>query len=50
MVGHIERTQNEEFVKKVYMSELEGTNRRGRQLERWRDRVKEYLNERGVTR
>ena len=30
------------------MSELEGANRRGRPLGRWRDRVKEYMNERGV--
>lgn len=29
----------------VYMSELEGVNRRGRPLGRWKDRVKEYLNE-----
>ena len=46
--GHMERMKNEEFVKKVYMSELEGTGRRGRPLGRWKDRVKEYLNERGV--
>ncbi len=46
--GHIERMKNEEFVKKVYMSELEVANRRGRPLGRWRDGVKEYLNKRGV--
>ncbi len=46
--GRIERTGNEEFVKKVYMSNVEGTNRRGRPLARWEDRVKEYVNERGV--
>ncbi len=28
--GHIERLGNEEFVKKVYLSSTEGTNRRGR--------------------
>ncbi len=39
--GHIERMGNEEFVKKVYMSSAEGTNRRGRPLARWEDRVKE---------
>ncbi len=27
---------------------LRGTNRRGRLLVRWEDRVKEYVNERGV--
>ncbi len=31
--GHIERMGNEEFVKKVYLSRVEGTNRRGRLLE-----------------
>ncbi len=46
--GHIERMGNEEFVKKVYMSSVEGTNRRGRPLGRWKDRVKEYVSERGV--
>ncbi len=46
--GHIERMKYEEFVKKVYMSELEVANRRGRSLGRWKDEVKEYLNKRGV--
>ncbi len=41
---------NEEFFKKVYLSNVEGTNRRGRPLVRWEDRVKEYMNERGVRR
>ncbi len=30
------------------MSRAEGTNRRGRPLGRWKDRVKEYVSERGV--
>ena len=47
-LGHIERMKNEEFVKKVYMSKLEGVNRRGRPLGRWKDRVKENLNEKKV--
>ncbi len=38
--GHIERIKNEEFVKKLYMSELEGANRRDRQLGRLKDRVR----------
>ncbi len=46
--GHIEWMGNEEFVKKVYVSSVEGTNRRGRPLGRWGDRVKEYVNVRGV--
>ncbi len=41
---------SEEFVKKVYVSENEGLNRRGRPLRRWEDGVKEYMNERGATR
>ncbi len=29
------------------MSSVEGTNRRGRPLGRWKDKVKEYMSERG---
>ncbi len=32
--GHIEKMGNEEFVKRVYLSSVEGTNRRGRPLGR----------------
>ncbi len=39
--------ENEEFVK-VYLSSVEGPNRRERPLGRWEDRVKKYVNERGV--
>ncbi len=39
--GCIERMENEELVKKVYLSSIEGPNRRGRPLGRWEDRVKE---------
>ncbi len=46
--GHIEGMGNEEFVKKVYLSSVEGTNRRERPLVRWEDRMREYVNERGV--
>ncbi len=35
--GHIERTENEESVKKVYQRSVEGPNRRGRPLGRWED-------------
>ncbi len=48
--GHIERMGSEEFVKKVYTSESVGPNSRGRPPGRWRDRVKEYMRERGATR
>ncbi len=45
--GHTERMGNEEFVK-VYLSSVEGTNRRGRPLVRWEEGVQKYVNERGV--
>lgn len=38
------RLKNEEFVKKVYLSESESLNRR------WKDRVGEYMPERGIGR
>ncbi len=47
--GYIERMRNEEFVRKVHVSESMGPNSRGRPLGRWRDRVKEYMLERGAT-
>ncbi len=46
--GHIERMKNEEFVKKVYLSSVEGPNRRRRPLGRWEDKVTEYMSERGA--
>ncbi len=46
--GHIERMENEKFVKKVYQSSVEGPNRSGRPLGRCEDRVKNYVSERGV--
>ncbi len=39
--------ENEEFVK-VYLSSVEGPNRRGWPLGRWEERVKEYVSERGM--
>ncbi len=48
--GHTERMGSEELVKKVYVSEIVGPNSRGRPPVRWRDRVKEYMCERGATR
>ncbi len=48
--GCTERMDSEEFVKKVYVSETEGPSRRGRPLGIWKDRVKEYMSERGATR
>ncbi len=39
--GYIDRMENEEFVKKVVLSSVEGPSRKGRSLGRWEDRVKE---------
>ncbi len=46
--GHIERMENEEFVEKVYLSSVEGPNRRSRPRGRWEAKVKESVSERGV--
>ncbi len=46
--GCVERMGSEEFVK-VYDSELEGPNNRGRPLGRWKDRMQEYLGDRGFS-
>ncbi len=40
--------ENEEFVKKVYLSGVGGSYRKGRPLGKWEDKVKEYMSERGV--
>ncbi len=50
LFGRIERVRSEEFVKKVYVRESVGSSSRRRQPGRWRDRVKEYMCERGATR
>ncbi len=47
-LGHVEGMGSREFVKKVYESELEGSNRRRRPLGRWKDMVEEYRGERGI--
>ncbi len=46
--GHIEGIGSEEFV--MIVSKSVGLNSRGRLPGRWRDRVKEYMCERGATR
>ncbi len=45
LFGHTERMENEESVKKVYRSSVEGPNRKGRPLGRWEDKVREYVSE-----
>ncbi len=46
-LGHVERMGSGEFVK-VYESESEGPNRRGKPLGKWKDKVQEYMGERGI--
>ncbi len=41
---------SEEFVKKVYVCESVGPSSKGRPPGKWRDRVKEYMCERGAVR
>ncbi len=48
LFSHVERMGREEFVK-VCDGEFEGPNRRGRPLGRWKDRMEEYLEERGMS-
>ena len=48
--GHIERKKSTEFLKKVYVIEIEGSKMRGRPVVRWKDRVKEYMPERSTNR
>ena len=38
------------FVKKVYVSKIVGSRRRGRPVVRWEDRVKENMHERVADR
>ena len=37
-------------MKQVYVSEIEGSWRRGRPVVRWKYRVKEYMHEKGADR
>ncbi len=48
--GHIEMMGSEKLVKKVYVSESVDPNSRGRAYERWSDRVKQGVCERGASR
>ena len=46
--GHMERMGSERLTKKVYSSEVQGVRRRGRPRARWKDKVKEYMEEGGL--
>ncbi len=45
--GHMERMEESKMTRKAYVSEIEGGNVRGRPPVKWRDRVQEYVRERG---
>ncbi len=45
--GHVERMEEGRMTKRVYVSEIEGGNVRGQPPVKWRDRVQEYIRERG---
>ncbi len=45
--GHMERTEESKMTRRVYVSETEGGNVRGRPPVKWRDRVQESVRERG---
>ncbi len=45
--GHIERMEEGKLTRRVYMIEIEGGNVKGRPPVKWRDRVQEYVRERG---
>ena len=41
--GNMKRKKNEEFVKKIDLSETEGPRKRRMPVVIWKDRVKEYM-------
>ncbi len=45
--GHMERMEEGKKTRRVYMSEIEGGNVRGRPPVKWKHRVQEYVRERG---
>ncbi len=45
--GHMERMEESRMTRRVYVSEVEGGNARERPPVKWRDRVQEYVTERG---
>ncbi len=45
--GHMERMEESRMTRRVYVSEIEGGNVRRQPPVKWRDRVQEYVTERG---
>jgi len=49
-LGHLERMEEDRMHKKIFTQELEGTRRRGRHSERWKEEVEIDLQVLGVRR
>jgi hypothetical protein len=47
---HLKRMEEDKMPKKIFIEELEGTRRRGRPRERWREEVERDLQVLGVRR
>jgi len=47
-LGHLERMEEDRMSKKIFTQELEGTRRRGRPKERWKEEVERVLQVLGV--
>ncbi len=45
--SHMEQMVESKITRRVYVSEIEGGNARGLPPVKWRDRVQEYIKERG---
>ncbi len=45
--GHMERMEESKMTRRVYVSAIEGGNVRRQPPVKWRDRVQEYIRERG---
>jgi len=49
-LGHLERMEEDRMPKKIFTQELEGTRRRGRPRERWKEEVERDLQVVGMRR
>jgi len=49
-LGHLERMEEDRKPKKIFTQELEGTRRRGRTRNRWKEEVERDLQVLGVRR
>jgi len=49
-LGHVERMEEDRMPKKIFTQELEGTKRRGRHRNGWREEVERDLQVLGVRR